>query len=146
MSGNGWVAQAPCVGDPRFTPNDARADTLRTPHVTDLLTTCETCPFRARCIALVKPHHSHFDGICGGRLWLDGWIRATCRGAEPGELDSEGEPPIVHGTEAGARAHHRRGEEACTLCREGARIATAERRARRRSAARTGGSPKTQGR
>ncbi|MFE7787016.1 hypothetical protein [Streptomyces nigrescens] len=132
MSGTWWVSDAPCAGDMRFTPNDASEDLLRTPQTHQLLTVCEGCPYRARCIALVLPRHSKFDGICGGRLWHDGRLRATCKGADPDELE-EGPAPIAHGTESGARAHNRRGERACARCREAGRLAQARRREKRAS-------------
>ncbi|MFD8379131.1 hypothetical protein ACFV2X_11435 [Streptomyces sp. NPDC059679] len=132
MSGTEWVSEAPCAGDMRFTPDNATADSLRTPQNRKLLTVCRACPFRARCIALVLPRHSLFDGICGGRLWFNGQVRATCQGANRDEL-KEGAAPITHGTEAGARAHNRRGETACTLCREAGRRAQARRRERKRA-------------
>lgn len=130
MSGTWWVSEAPCVGDLRFTPNDATADSLS--ETRDLLKVCQDCPFRAQCIGLVLPRHSLFDGICGGRLWLNGQIRDTCETARPDEVRESGSP-ITHGTEAGARAHNRRGERACSLCREAGRLAQARRRQRRRA-------------
>ena len=139
MSGTtGWVSRAPCAGDRRFTPGDAFEDRdvfedlLKAPQIQDLLKVCRVCPFRAECISHIKPRASLFDGICGGRLWFNGQIRATCETADPDELE-EGAPPITHGTEAGARAHNRRGETACSLCLEAARLAQARRRAKRRA-------------
>ncbi|MBT2366195.1 hypothetical protein J7E88_12965 [Streptomyces sp. ISL-10] len=132
MSGTWWISEAPCTGDTRFTPDDATADSLRTPQTRALLVVCQECPFRSRCIALVMPRRSRFDGICGGRLWLDGKIRDTCKGAHSDELE-EGSAPITHGTEAGARAHNRRGESACSLCREAGRLAQARRREQKRA-------------
>ncbi|WP_405803449.1 hypothetical protein [Streptomyces sp. NBC_01187] len=130
MSGSTWwIGDAPCVGDLRFAPTEATEETVRDSR--DLLTVCQGCPFRAQCIGLVQPRHSRFDGICGGRLWLDGEIRTTCKNARSGEL-VEGPAPITHGTEAGARAHNRRGERACDLCREAGRIAQARRRAQKK--------------
>ncbi|MCR8573058.1 hypothetical protein [Streptomyces sp. Isolate_219] len=130
MSGTWWVSEAPCVGDVRFTPDDATEDSLRAPQTRRLLTVCRRCPFRAQCIDLVLPSRSLFDGICGGRLWLNGQILATCKGARPDELE-EGADPINHGTEAGARAHNRRGETACSWCREAGRLAQQARRDRK---------------
>ncbi|MFK0279805.1 hypothetical protein ACIQVL_04925 [Streptomyces sp. NPDC090499] len=132
MSGPGWVREAPCGGDERFTPDDISEQVLRTPEMRALLAVCQRCPFRAECISLVLPRHSLFDGVCGGRLWFNGQIRATCENADPAEL-AEGGSPIIHGTESGARAHNRRREPACALCREAARIAQANRRAKRRT-------------
>lgn len=121
-----WVSDAPCIGDLRFAPTEATDEAVR--ECRHLLTICEDCPFRAKCIYLVRPRSSRFDGVCGGRLWLNGEIRATCQNAQPEEL-VEGLAPIPHGTEAGARAHNRRGERACAMCREAGRIAVARRRA-----------------
>lgn len=139
MSGTHWVGEAPCADDPRFTPGDAGddpdafEDLLRAPQTQDLLEVCRGCPFRSDCISLVLPRSSLFDGICGGRLWFHGEIRATCPTAHPDELQEHGSY-IPHGTEAGARAHNRRGERACNLCLEAARVAQARRRARKRAA------------
>ncbi|MFE7117505.1 hypothetical protein ACFU99_19030 [Streptomyces sp. NPDC057654] len=132
MSGTWWVSEAPCAGDTRFTPDGAAMDSLKAPQTRALLAVCQQCPFRSRCVALVLPRHSRFDGICGGRLWLDGEIRATCHGAHPMEL-AEADDPIDHGTEAGARAHYRRGERACPWCREAARLVQVRRREQKRS-------------
>ncbi|MER5546522.1 hypothetical protein ACWDBP_34845 [Streptomyces sp. NPDC001233] len=132
MSGTGWAGEAPCAGDTRFTPNDASEESLRALGFQDLLKVCRVCPFRAACISLVKPRASLFDGICGGRLWLNGEIRATCETAHPGEL-AEGARPITHGTPAGARAHRRRGEPVCSLCKEAVRLDQAARREREKA-------------
>ncbi|MER7047972.1 hypothetical protein [Streptomyces jumonjinensis] len=82
------------------------------------------------------PRHSRFDGVCGGRLWLDGRVLDTCAGARQSELTEEASP-ITHGTEAGARAHNRRGETACRWCKEAGRLAQRERRRRKRAADQT---------
>ncbi|AJC58615.1 hypothetical protein [Streptomyces sp. 769] len=133
MSGTWWISDAPCAGDLRFTPADASADALRTPMTRQLLKVCQGCPYRSRCIDLVLPRASKFDGICGGRLWIDGTVRDECEAAHPDDLAEDGRY-IPHGTEAGARAHNRRGERACSLCREAGRLAQARRRAKKRTA------------
>ncbi|WP_121746838.1 hypothetical protein [Streptomyces sp. E2N166] len=133
MSGNGWVAQAPCAGDARFTSEETVAEALTEPLVLCLLAACQGCPFRSQCIDLVLPSTSLFDGVCGGRLWHNGQVLATCEGAQPAELRERGRRPITHGTEAGARAHNRRGERACSLCLEAGRLAQQARRARKRA-------------
>ncbi|MER6125376.1 hypothetical protein ABT173_22625 [Streptomyces sp. NPDC001795] len=133
MSGNGWVAEAPCAGDSRFTSEETAAGTPTQPLVLQLLSVCQVCPFRSQCIDLVLPSQSLFDGVCGGRLWRNGQVLAACEGARPGELRERGRRPITHGTEAGARAHNRRGEPACSLCREAGRLAQQTRRARKRA-------------
>ncbi|NUK19823.1 hypothetical protein [Streptomyces lunaelactis] len=134
MSGTWWISEAPCAGDARFTPDDATVDSLRTPQTRALLAVCQQCPFRSRCIALVLPRQSMFDGICGGRLWFHGQVSDECEAAHRGELEERGSY-INHGTEAGARAHNRRGERACSLCREAGRLAQARRRERKRQRA-----------
>ncbi|MBZ9641379.1 hypothetical protein [Streptomyces sp. PSKA30] len=132
MSGNGWASEAPCAGDFRFTPEETTAEAPTEPLVA-LLAVCRDCPFRAQCIDLVLPSASLFDGVCGGRLWRNGQVLATCNDAQPAELRERGRRPITHGTEAGARAHNRRGERACSLCREAGRLAQQARRARKRA-------------
>ncbi|MDQ0990694.1 hypothetical protein [Streptomyces sp. V3I7] len=132
MSGNGWAGEAPCAGDFRFTPEETTAEAPTKPLVA-LLAVCRDCPFRAQCIDLVLPSASLFDGVCGGRLWHNGQVLATCDDAQPDELRERGRRPIIHGTEAGARAHNRRGERACSLCREAGRLAQQARRARKRA-------------
>ncbi|MBY8884813.1 hypothetical protein K7472_08130 [Streptomyces sp. PTM05] len=130
-----WWTDAPCAGDLRFAPPEAEqaAAFLRSPLARQLLATCQDCPFRSACISRVLPRKSGFDGICGGRLWIDGQVQAECADADPGELAEHGSY-IPHGTESGARAHNRRGEPACAWCREAGRRAQADRRARRRAA------------
>ncbi|WP_431770865.1 hypothetical protein [Streptomyces cucumeris] len=132
MCGNGWASEAPCAGDFRFTPEETAAEAPTEPLVA-LLAICRDCPFRAQCVDLVLPSASLFDGVCGGRLWRDGQVLATCDDARPAELRERGRRPITHGTEAGARAHNRRGERACSLCREAGRLAQQARRARKRA-------------
>ncbi|MGQ4424790.1 hypothetical protein ACN6LL_007343 [Streptomyces violaceoruber] len=133
MSGNGWVGEAPCAGDARFTSEETAAEAPTEPLVLSLLATCQGCPFRSQCIDLVMPSTSLFDGVCGGRLWRNGQVLATCEGAQPAELRERGRRPITHGTEAGARAHNRRGERACSLCLEAGRLAQQARRTRKRA-------------
>ncbi|MEV4907089.1 hypothetical protein AB0N46_20925 [Streptomyces albidoflavus] len=132
MSGNGWASEAPCAGDFRFTPEETTAEAPTEPLVA-LLAVCRDCTFRAQCIDLVLPSASLFDGVCGGRLWRDGQVLATCEDAQPAELRERGRRRITHGTVAGARAHNRRGERACSLCREAGRLAQQARRARKRA-------------
>lgn len=132
MSGNGWVVQAPCAGDFRFTSEEAEAGAPTEPLLLALLDDCRGCPFRSQCVDLVMPSASQFDGVCGGRLWRDGQVLATCEDARPAELRERRRHRITHGTEGGARAHNRRGERACSLCREAGRLAQQARRARKR--------------
>ncbi|MFF9478048.1 hypothetical protein [Streptomyces sp. NPDC014733] len=124
MSG-AWWARAPCAGDVRFAP--ALPAPARDPTMLALLEACGTCQWRAQCIARVRPRRSRFDGICGGRLWRDGKILASCEDATTTEL-AEGAAPIAHGTEAGARTHRRRGQRPCAACLEAQRVAQMLRR------------------
>ena len=132
MSSGSWEDEAPCAGDSRFTLDEDSASDLSMPEARKLLMVCQECPFRASCIARVLPKKSRFDGVCGGRLWINGRIRAQCPAARPDELD-ERDSYIPHGTEAGARAHNRRGERACEFCRWAGRVAQAQRRTRRKT-------------
>lgn len=116
----------PCRGDPRFVFADAKNVPII--HIPELLAMCQRCPYRAACISTVLPGRFRFDGVCGGRVWINGTVRDECEGAEPDELNATG-IYIPHGTEAGARAHNRRGEPPCLACRQAARAATARRRA-----------------
>ncbi len=135
MSGNGWAVEAPCAGDTRFTSKETVRLAPTTPRVLSLLAVCQDCPLRSQCIDLVLPRTCRFDGVCGGRFWRNGKVLATCEGARPAELrESRRRRPIRHGTEAGARAHNRRGERACDRCREAGRLAQQVRRARKRAA------------
>lgn len=130
MSGGAWPRDAPCRDDLRFVFDDAANVSNR--EISHLLSICQRCPFRAACVATVLPAKYGFDGVCGGRVWINGVIRAECEDAQPAELDESG-TYIPHGTEAGARAHSRRGERACLACRQVAKAAAARRRARNKS-------------
>lgn len=33
---------------------------------------CAGCPVKSECLQVVQPHRCHFDGVCGGRAWLEG--------------------------------------------------------------------------
>lgn len=132
MSGNGWVVDAPCAGNDLFTMEEIATHVVP-PLLLTLFKTCQSCPFRARCIEVVAPRNSRFDGVCGGRLWRDGQVVVTSPGADPAELREPRLRPITHGTEAGARAHRRRGERGCSLCLEADRLAQQDRRARKRA-------------
>lgn len=45
---------------------------------------CEDCPLTGPCLELVDPQASYFDGVCAGRVWLDGrdvtedYLRQAC--------------------------------------------------------------------
>lgn len=138
MSGLAWVLDAPCVDNPAFVLPEGVQLPMRVPSE-DLLKICDSCPFRAACIARVRPAKSKFDGICGGRLWCDGQAIESCASAHPGELDEPDglrEPGTYDGCgrEAGARAHRRRGERVCDNCGQAEREAARRRRRKDREA------------
>ncbi|GAA0694878.1 hypothetical protein GCM10010193_56960 [Kitasatospora atroaurantiaca] len=118
---NGRTERAPCFGDLRFAPADGPATGrfALLSGVFELLALCQDCPFRAECVAEVKPSRSGFDGVCGGHLWHDGRAVASAAGVGP----APDEPPMRAscGLPAGARAHSRYGERACTACRQAQR-------------------------
>jgi hypothetical protein len=87
---------------------------------------CAPCPFRADCIALVKPAQARFDGVAGGRIWANGVVICQLSVVADDEL-IEPELRASCGTEAGARDHNRHGERACSICLRVAREATARR-------------------
>ncbi|MGW0822491.1 hypothetical protein [Streptomyces sp. NPDC002845] len=136
MSGLAWVLDAPCVDNQAFVLPEGVQLPMRVPSE-DLLKICDACPFRAACVARVRPAKSKFDGICGGRLWCDGKAIESCTSAHPDELDEPDglrEPGTYDscGREAGARAHNRRGERACESCLQAAREAASLRRRKAR--------------
>ncbi|MCK7627257.1 hypothetical protein MUU72_29880 [Streptomyces sp. RS10V-4] len=108
---------APCWGDPDFAVADNRWKNGK-----DLVAICEPvlyvcsgCPYRAACIRQVRPAKSAFDGVCGGRVWLNGVIVSALPDADPSELP----PPVIRkacGTAAGSRAHRRAVEQQCPDC------------------------------
>lgn len=125
-----WTRHAPCRDLDGFVPSD---DSWRTAD--DLqelcgprLGYCGPCPFRAQCIATVKPAQTKFDGIAGGRLWCNGEVIAALEDVSDEEL-AEPKLRASCGTEAGAREHNRNGERTCPSCRQVARQIAARRRA-----------------
>ncbi|TQE21602.1 hypothetical protein Sipo8835_37255 [Streptomyces ipomoeae] len=138
MRGIAWVLEAPCADNPAFVLPEGIQLPMRVPSE-ELLKICDSCPFRAACIARVRPAKSKFDGVCGGRLWCDGQAIEACASAhsdELDELDRRREPGTYDscGREAGARAHRRRGERACESCLQAEREAARRRRAKAREA------------
>lgn len=129
MSG-GWALRAPCCGRDGFTVNEndwtngSDLKRLLGPQ----LATCGPCPYRAVCIAAVKPAQAKFDGIAGGRLWCNGEVIAALDDVFEEEL-TEPKLRASCGTEAGAKDHKRHGERVCSSCRQGAREMAARRRA-----------------
>ncbi|MQY11480.1 hypothetical protein SRB5_15990 [Streptomyces sp. RB5] len=108
---------APCWGELDFAVADDRWKTEK-----DLVAICAPnlyvcggCPYRAECIQQVLPAKSNFDGICGGRIWLNGTIIHALPEAQSSELLA----PVIRkscGTAAGSRAHRRAVEQQCPRC------------------------------
>lgn len=60
--------RAACAGvDPRV------FDAHRYPDADEGLAYCGGCPIREVCIEVVRPQKSHYDGICGGVVWRNGY-------------------------------------------------------------------------
>ncbi|MET8326278.1 hypothetical protein [Streptomyces sp. NPDC005181] len=89
---------------------------------------CKACPFRAECIAVVKPSQAMFDGIAGGRLWCNGLVIDALDDVSDDELAEPKLRPSC-GTEAGAKSHSRNDERICPSCRQAAREMDARRQA-----------------
>ncbi|GHE80012.1 hypothetical protein GCM10014715_39190 [Streptomyces spiralis] len=127
-----WTLDAPCRDEHGFTPSEddfaSEADLRRL--CGPLLATCGPCPFRAVCIATVKPAQARFDGIAGGRLWWGGLVIAALDDVFEDEL-TEPKLRASCGTEAGAQDHKRHGERVCPSCRQAEREMAARRKAQK---------------
>ncbi|WP_327073178.1 hypothetical protein OG196_14120 [Kitasatospora purpeofusca] len=112
------VCMPSCYRDPRFSPAEGAWKDKKS--LTDLcrpvLAQCTPCPFRAKCIRQVQPYPKKFDGVCGGRLWLDGLVIDTANGVSDDDLPAPGKPRPSCGTTAGVAGHQVRGEQQCQNC------------------------------
>jgi hypothetical protein len=77
---------------------------------------CRRCPVAMECLLAVDTRFD--DGIRGGHLLPD--LKS------PKVTERE----IVHGTEAGAKAHYRRGDTPCDPCKRAMALARRERQER----------------
>lgn len=114
-----WQDHAACKGmdTELFFPSDRGMHSTHQARMAARV--CAQCPVAKLCGEYAEATHS--VGIWGGS------VQRTNR--------SQYRPPDDrHGTEAMQRKHLRRGEKPCAACLEAARIANADRRARRRSA------------
>lgn len=50
------------------------------------LNICKGCPYWIECETLIAPSSSHYDGICGGKVWRNGKVLAKLIPAFPNEL------------------------------------------------------------
>lgn len=113
-----WLDDAACAGHPRpqlwdykieDEPPDLRALRIRT-----AVAICKGCSVRRECAQSREPWAA---GIYGGRMH-----GPTGRYAPTVVLRE-----ITHGTEAGAKAHKRRGESPCRACLDAANRASVDR-------------------
>jgi len=121
--GDEWKDRAKCVGlDPNlFMMPDSYLKGRRAlrvePAMPEARAVCATCPVGPEC---------EQDGT------TDVW--SIRNGKTPRERGAStvkpGTSPINHGSEAGARAHRRRGEAPCDACLAGAALAWRERKRR----------------
>lgn len=81
---------------------------------------CQPCPVREHC--LTEAIRNREPGIWGGMSERQRRIMQARSGLKPYER------PIIHGTEAGYRAHRRRQVPICEPCRQANAIATALRK------------------
>jgi len=48
-------------------------DAYRYPDVERALAICGTCPVTEKCLTIVRPQRSSFDGVAGGQVWRNGY-------------------------------------------------------------------------
>ena len=53
-------------------------DATQGPDVLEALKACAVCPVTKECEEFVRPKRSYFDGVCAGKVWVDG-IRVDLR-------------------------------------------------------------------
>ena len=86
---------------------------------------CRSCPVQIECLDYALANNEK-AGIFGGINF--GTTRGKTRRELRKQRGIEVREVFSHGTEAGARAHYRRGEPACVACRNAAQSANRERR------------------
>ncbi|MEU2593061.1 hypothetical protein ABZ649_04760 [Streptomyces albidoflavus] len=117
-----WLKTALCSGRSDFVLASTSGEATLRKKAALPLAICGWCPHRAECVEFVQPRTSRFDGVCGGRLWLNGRELAHSPGLaeEPTPAESgDRRPPC--GTATGRAAHERRGEPVCLSCASAAR-------------------------
>lgn len=108
-----WMTQAACRGMTGLFFPEKGQPTAEAKRV------CAACPVRQECL-----QHA-FDNVERYGVW-GGKGERERRGLHERSL-----PPIKHGTDAGYKAHRRRGEPACSVCKFGHSQSTARRNAER---------------
>ena len=87
---------------------------------------CRSCPVQIECLDYALANNEK-AGIFGGINF--GTTRGKTRRELRKQRGIEVREVFSHGTEAGARAHYRRGEPACVACRNAAAAVRREREA-----------------
>nr|BEK65666.1 hypothetical protein KPHV_28930 [Kitasatospora purpeofusca] len=115
-----------CYSDLRFSPAEGWKTKEALVKICEpVLPQCTPCPHRALCIRQIQPHPRKFDGVAGGRLWLDGEVIATADGVDDEDLPLPGKPRPKCGTTEGFDVHLTVGEQPCESCRTAADFAAA---------------------
>ncbi|MFJ4412954.1 WhiB family transcriptional regulator [Streptomyces sp. NPDC088925] len=113
-----WVTQALCAGLPGFVHPPGTLNTNergRRHKAAKALAVCGWCPVRSECIAHVQPAYSKFDGVCGGRLWLNGREIGRTPGLD-GETPAEPPPRAPCGTLTAHHQHQQHNEPIDAAC------------------------------
>lgn len=53
-------------------------DATEGPDVLEALKACNVCPVMRECEDFVRPKRSYFDGVCAGKVWVEG-VRVDVR-------------------------------------------------------------------
>jgi len=121
-----WTDSALCAsyGDPTLWdgPREGESALARANRQALATAICDRCPVAETCLEKAVPGLD--EGVRGGE------VMPECRAHGAGH-DKHPPPYIEHGTEAGARAHWRRGQKACGACALAERVAKWNRQARR---------------
>ncbi len=130
MTAQSWRRDAACADHPHPQLFDFSLDG-ECPWETDArhdaaLAVCRRCPVIDDCLAYALTARPRVEGVWGGQLFER--PRREAEHYSPGRVEK-------HDTEAGYKAHRRRGEPACTPCLEAARRAKQDRTARQKRAA-----------
>jgi hypothetical protein len=81
MGLNDFIKDAPCRESDSWLFDQTNLDLAQ-----PALNICKSCPYWSECEALVEPSSSHYDGICGGKVWRNGKVLAKLIPASPNRL------------------------------------------------------------
>ena len=88
-------------------------------------TVCRSCPVQTECLDYALSNNEKFGVWAGINM---NTVKAHTREELRRQRGVQVREVFSHGTEAGARAHHRRGESVCAACRNAAAAADRNRR------------------